>query len=238
MSSPVPARSRWSLLSLLLLSALLGWTPAARAFWEYGQVTPDTRFPDGRLPVWELGMIYTPETLYPAEFSVPAGCPVVLHVLNLAEDPATFVLSEPGRRFRVPSGAYRRLDLGRLDPGEHRCRLELPTETHPAGEPVLPRHMRIRVLSGTWPGPAVTFRAAWLATPDGLFPRGLILPAGRDCEVALAGTRDLTGHRWKVGDTVLELKPGALTLTTLNRPRSGTYPAPTELSPGAGLVVR
>lgn len=238
MSSSGPARSRRFPTFVLLLSVLFCWPVPAPAVWEFGPVTPDTRFPGGRGPVWELGMIYTDDSLYPVEFSVPAGCPVVLYILNLSSGPASFVFTQPKRRFLVRSGTYRRLDLGPLTKGEHLFKLEFPTHSPHHGEPTPQHFMRCRLRAGTWPGDDSPYRSAWLATPEGMFPRSLVLPAGRSCELALAGTRGVQGRNWKIGDALLELKPMTLMLTNLDRPLSGTYPAPAEISSGAKLVVR
>jgi hypothetical protein len=235
MPFPFPAlsgRRLWP--AAFLLAVLLAPAPAA-AVWEFGPVTPDTRFPGGRVPVWELGMVYTDESLYPADFSAPAGCPVVLHVLNLSGHPIRLVFTSPPNRVLVQAGERRRIDLGPFPRGHHLFRLEQPVYGLDPGEMQAPMFMRCQLLIGTWPEGEAVFRAAWLSTPQGFFPNTLVLPAGRTCVLAVAGTRDSAAGLRTAGPVKFEVKPGVLDVVDLDRLKGGEFPAGSQ---GDRLVVR
>jgi hypothetical protein len=197
-------------LGLLLLPAL------GRAVWEHAPIGPDTRLPGGRPAVWEYGMIYTVETLYPADFSCPAGAGVVIHFLNLSSKRVAINFEKPKRYEMVAPNAYIRLSLGTQAAGEHVFFLEFPDADNDHCKFFVPSRMRCVIRASTWPDTEFVFRGAMIARRQEVVPSELRIPAGRQCEIFFTGEHSAS---WQDSGYNFEIKPKAVTVTEFINPK-------------------
>lgn len=226
------------MLSVLVLVMACGPSAPARAGWEHAPICADTRLPANESAVWEYGMVYTLETLYPAEFSCPAGAAVVIHFLNLSPKTVSLRFGKTHPLETIAPQGYRRLDLGKQTAGEHEFFLEFPETkeecTHHCAYYV-PGQMRCLVRATTWPETEFVYRAAVMLRGTEVLPGVTRLPAGRFCELYVADSGS-PAKSWQSTGYTFRTKPREITLTEFARPKGTTITG--ILDSKAKIIIR
>ncbi|MEW6516152.1 MAG: hypothetical protein AB1439_04520 [candidate division FCPU426 bacterium] len=227
----------------LCILACLGtaWPLPASGVWEHSQVSEATRLPAGR-EVWEFGLVYTMDAMYPIRFTCPAGVRVILHALNLSPLPIYLERKDTGGQFALPSGAYRRLDFGLLAAGDHGFDLVIPMSADAGhsshADEKEPGRLRCQLLADTWPGESLPFEAVWMVVGKRLLPERVVLPAGRPVSLFIGAAVSASADRLPLNDQWLQVKPADVSLTELQHPQGGRITVPFPPSRPAELDIR
>jgi hypothetical protein len=224
----------------IIVCGLLTIGSPASAVWEHSPVSEATRLAAGQ-DVWEFGLVYTLDAMYPARFNCPAGVRVIFHVLNLSPIPIRLERKDRQESFTLAPGAYRRWDFGQVSQGDHGFDLVMPLDedaeqAHGGQEEA--NRLRCRLFADIWPGDSLPYEAVWMARGARLLPTRLVLPAGRPVSLFLGATAKARLERFPVQDQLLQVKPAEVSLTEFAHPRGGKIKIPLPPAQPGELDIR